>query len=379
MRPCLVRISLALLFVSLTFSACGDDGWYDRFGNPDDDDDLFLDSDGDGIPDSVEGDDDLDGDGVPNRLDEDSDGDGALDSVEGNRDENNNGIPDYLEPGYIGGGGGDDDDDTGSDDDDTGPDDDDTGSDDDDTSSDDDDTGSDDDDTGSDDDDTGSDDDDTGPSDDDDDSALGPPWIEVTVLGSQGQTFPSTIPGATYVIDLNIENLGGVLPNGQLPFFGVSLTSSSTVFTLSGSTVGILAGGGTNVQVTLSFTPATSQSYNTNLVVAHDGVNASPIVLAFTGTGSGNIELCEDGVDNDSDGLVDCDDDDCALEFVCVSQDIDVCCTDLWGPGSSDWCWDTSAIACACAQDAGCCPNSNFWDGVCMTAYLTCNPTPACS
>jgi hypothetical protein len=363
MRPSLVRIALPLLFASLLVSGCGDDGWYDRFGNPDDDD-LFLDSDGDGIPDSVEGDGDLDGDGVPNRLDEDSDGDGAPDSVEGNRDENNNGIPDYLEPGYIGGGGGDDDDDTGSDDDDTG--------------SDDDDTGSDDDDTGSDDDDTGSDDDDTGPSDDDDDSALGPPWIEVTVLGSQGQTFPPTIPGAIYVIDINIENLGGVLPNGYLPSFGVSLSSSSTIFELNGATVGILAGGGTSVQLTLSFTPATSQSYSTNLVVAHDGVNPSPIVLAFTGIGSGNIELCEDGIDNDSDGLVDCDDDDCDLEFACVSQDIDVCCTDLWGPGSSDWCWDTSAIACACAQDAGCCPNSNFWDGVCMTAYLNCNPTPAC-
>jgi hypothetical protein len=42
-----------------------------------------LDSDGDGIPDAIEGDGDPDGDGVPNRLDLDSDGDGALDAAEG--------------------------------------------------------------------------------------------------------------------------------------------------------------------------------------------------------------------------------------------------------------------------------------------------------
>jgi hypothetical protein len=42
-----------------------------------------LDTDGDGLPDAVEGDGDPDGDGVPNWLDLDSDGDGALDEAEG--------------------------------------------------------------------------------------------------------------------------------------------------------------------------------------------------------------------------------------------------------------------------------------------------------
>ena len=39
---------------------------------------LDLDSDGDGIPDSVEGQKDSDGDGIPNYLDLDSDGDHRL-------------------------------------------------------------------------------------------------------------------------------------------------------------------------------------------------------------------------------------------------------------------------------------------------------------
>ena len=57
-----------------------------------------LDSDGDGIPDSVEGTDDTDGDGIPNYLDTDSDDDGIPDSEEGTDDTDGDGIPDYLDP-----------------------------------------------------------------------------------------------------------------------------------------------------------------------------------------------------------------------------------------------------------------------------------------
>ena len=62
-----------------------------------------LDSDGDGIPDSVEGSGDPDGDGIPNYLDLDSNDNGIPDSVEagGNPeapvDGNGNGIPEFLE------------------------------------------------------------------------------------------------------------------------------------------------------------------------------------------------------------------------------------------------------------------------------------------
>ena len=44
---------------------------------------VDLDSDGDGLADASEGVEDLDGDGLPNYLDQDSDGDGALDVAEG--------------------------------------------------------------------------------------------------------------------------------------------------------------------------------------------------------------------------------------------------------------------------------------------------------
>jgi len=55
------------------------------------------DSDGDGVPDSVEGTGDADGDGIPNYLDPDSDNDGIPDSVEGTQDADGDGIPDFLD------------------------------------------------------------------------------------------------------------------------------------------------------------------------------------------------------------------------------------------------------------------------------------------
>ena len=57
-----------------------------------------ADSDGDGIPDSVEGDGDTDGDGIPDFQDEDSDGDGKSDADEGTGDSDGDGIPNYRDP-----------------------------------------------------------------------------------------------------------------------------------------------------------------------------------------------------------------------------------------------------------------------------------------
>jgi len=64
------------------------DGRPDYLDNDDADgdgvpDSVDADDDGDGIPDSVEGAGDADGDGVPNTLDIDSDGDGIVDNIEG--------------------------------------------------------------------------------------------------------------------------------------------------------------------------------------------------------------------------------------------------------------------------------------------------------
>ena len=65
-------------------------------------DTALPDADADGIPDSVEGEEDLDGDGTPNYRDDDSDGDCILDVVEaGGRgellDSDGDGQPDYLD------------------------------------------------------------------------------------------------------------------------------------------------------------------------------------------------------------------------------------------------------------------------------------------
>ncbi|MBI4237727.1 MAG: thrombospondin type 3 repeat-containing protein [Deltaproteobacteria bacterium] len=68
----------------------------DTRGDPCDEDD-----DGDSVGDSVEGEGDLDFDGVSNRLDIDSDGDGTLDLEEATTDSNSDGIPDFLQPGIV--------------------------------------------------------------------------------------------------------------------------------------------------------------------------------------------------------------------------------------------------------------------------------------
>jgi hypothetical protein len=56
-----------------------------------------LDSDGDGIADTVEGTADPDDDGISNYLDLDSDGDGIPDAIEGAADLNGDGIPNFLD------------------------------------------------------------------------------------------------------------------------------------------------------------------------------------------------------------------------------------------------------------------------------------------
>ena len=78
-------------------------------GTPDEEDDntdtdgdgvpdyLDDDDDGDGIPDEIEGDEDADGDGTPNFLDLDSDGDGIPDEIETAGDADGDGTPNFLD------------------------------------------------------------------------------------------------------------------------------------------------------------------------------------------------------------------------------------------------------------------------------------------
>jgi len=57
-----------------------------------------ADSDKDGIPDRTEGQADVDGDGLPNFLDENSDSDALSDAEEGQGDLDGDGVPNYLDP-----------------------------------------------------------------------------------------------------------------------------------------------------------------------------------------------------------------------------------------------------------------------------------------
>jgi Ca2+-binding RTX toxin-like protein len=60
---------------------------------------VDFDEDGDGIVDSIEGNGDFDGDGIPNSEDSDSDGDGLDDAAEGTFDRDGDGLPDFLDNG----------------------------------------------------------------------------------------------------------------------------------------------------------------------------------------------------------------------------------------------------------------------------------------
>ncbi|MCK5808338.1 hypothetical protein KAH37_05060 [bacterium] len=83
----------------------GDDSDIDSSSHNDNliipDEDIGLDSDGDGIPDEIERPKgiavDTDGDGTPDYLDDDSDGDGIPDSTEGVTDTDGDGTPNYRD------------------------------------------------------------------------------------------------------------------------------------------------------------------------------------------------------------------------------------------------------------------------------------------
>lgn len=87
---------------SMQFGGTGNGGNTDVPGTDDTDGDGVInsqdaDDDNDGITDVIEGTGDNDSDGVPNYLDRDSDNDGVLDSRETAVDTDSDGVPDYLD------------------------------------------------------------------------------------------------------------------------------------------------------------------------------------------------------------------------------------------------------------------------------------------
>ena len=91
--------------------------------------------------------------------------------------------------------------------------------------------------------------------------------------------------------------------------------------------------------------------------------------------GSGETD-CTDGIDNDLDLLVDCDDPDCGGDPNCNTT-ADFCCS---GGDSTVWlyCWDTTAGDCVCTIDNYCCTVG--WDSTCVDLHInscsatTCGP-----
>ncbi|MCO4772137.1 MAG: peptidoglycan DD-metalloendopeptidase family protein, partial [Deltaproteobacteria bacterium] len=98
-QPCYVSGCSGDLSCEPATGVCGYGEWGEDdfepgpWWNPD----PTQDTDGDGIPDWLEGETDTDGDSLPNWLDLDSDGDGIADADEGDGDYDHDGVPNYLD------------------------------------------------------------------------------------------------------------------------------------------------------------------------------------------------------------------------------------------------------------------------------------------
>ena len=227
-------------------------------------------------------------------------------------------------------------------------------SDDDDETSGDDDSGDDDagdDDTG--DDDTGDDDDSTG----DDDDGVSPGLL---ALSADLSDFGTVAAGAQATTTLHFENAGGVAITAT-----VTLSDNSGIWQVQNATVSVPPF--TNVDRILAFNATVGGVHSLTLSAAHDGANASPQQLVFTATAMSNTEAsCTNRLDDDSDGLIDCVDPDCASDSYCLAPD--PCCAQMTGQVGPTPCHDVTVSECVCTTDNWCC--NNEWDGTCVNIYL---------
>ena len=158
---------------------------------------------------------------------------------------------------------------------------------------------------------------------------------------SYGLKFAAPIHPLTYDVVSNDPNCLG--PNG-------SITISPELPGVSYS-----INGGTSYQTSGSFSGLAASSYDifirndsTGCVITHP---SSPITLSDPNC----VELCTDGLDNDDDGLVDCDDPDCynglsvdlipSVELsseglLCLPGSIDITASASGGDGSYAFIWD---------------------------------------
>ncbi|HSA20035.1 MAG TPA: PPC domain-containing protein, partial [Myxococcota bacterium] len=100
--------------------------------------------------------------------------------------------------------------------------------------------------------------------------------------------------------------------------------------------------------------PAVAGQTYTVLVDGYGGVTGDFTVTVTCGAAT---EICDDGADDDGDGLADCADPDCAADPACATGS---CCVAHGTPG----CEDPGISACVCAQDDYCCDTE--WDASCV-------------
>ena len=153
---------------------------------------------------------------------------------------------------------------------------------------------------------------------------------------SYGLKFAAPIHPAVYEVSSSDPNCLG--PNGS-----ISVTPD-----LSGISYSI--NGGSTYQSSGNFTGLAAGSYN--IEIRNDSTGcfttyaSNPIVL----TDPPCIEICTDGMDNDDDGLVDCDDPDCYNGFnvnltssdpqLCLPGTIDITANASGGNGTYIYAWD---------------------------------------
>ncbi len=160
---------------------------------------------------------------------------------------------------------------------------------------------------------------------------------------------PDARPNFTSSQSLSIVNDSGSGYQVNGLSFSAPDQAAADVFSVAladGGALPVFIASGASVDLTVVFAPLLVQEYSATLTATltledftlsgggcslgcgEDAPEDSTVFLSATVTGQGNAEAsfedCADGVDNDDDGLVDCDDPDCATDPGCAAVE-DVC------------------------------------------------------
>ncbi len=208
-----------------------------------------------------------------------------------------------------------------------------------------------------DDDDSGDDDDD----DDDDDDTTGEQGFAAINVTPGSLTIS---PGASGSATVTLSNTAAAPLSGTV---ALNAATSPGAFVLAGSPTVTLSAFGSTTR-TLTFSTTTPGSYYARVDFTHDGSNDNPMWGELFGTCAASTETsCTDGVDNDGDALVDCDDPDCATDPACAGSGPDACCSATGTATTWTTCLDSGAINCVCDLDGWCCLGG--WDVTCRNYY----------